>query len=294
MSEEWLEDDNAALKLEVNRLKQEVNSLSDFSQRIENHLTDPELYQVMVDEFLIHCRADRVVIIENNPSRESEIIIHHSACEPHVKPVSAPYLLEEYSVAYVDFLKSSIQEGGTSSIQWNEPVMIYPDIFISRAMTRHFRVEGEMGDWLICLQWVEGIPKWDKSVQGLFENMTQYAQAIVDQRQMRFQIEELQAQEQTLLKCMPVPIIVLDLLGNVTLWTGAAQEVLGLRLDEALGVPLVELFPTLKAIEQDIPKVIQSNERKIIGPIDLGGTKLNLVLFSLMEAGRGEVGVMLF
>lgn len=223
--------------------------------------------------------------------QNSEIVVSRQACERTVKRVAVPYVLEPYETSYFEFLRDVFQTNGTQSVQWNEPVMIHPDIFISRAMAKRFSVEGEQGDWVICLQWVEALPRWEKSVQSLFDNMVQYAQVVVDQRQMRYQIEELQNQEQSFLACMPQALVALDLLGTVTLWSGQAEQILGLRLDEALGLPFYELFPEFKQIESHLPQLMDQDQAHKLEPIEFQGQKLTLTLFSLMSVGRGEIGL---
>lgn len=297
MSEEWLENsfdplgDSEALREENTILHKQMMALQDFSARIDQNLSDPNLYQVIIDEFLIHCSADRVVILVLDEEQNSEIVVSRQACERTVKRVAVPYVLEPYETSYFEFLRDVFQTNGTQSVQWNEPVMIHPDIFISRAMAKRFSVEGEQGDWVICLQWVEALPRWEKSVQSLFDNMVQYAQVVVDQRQMRYQIEELQNQEQSFLACMPQALVALDLLGTVTLWSGQAEQILGLRLDEALGLPFYELFPEFKQIESHLPQLMDQDQAHKLEPIEFQGQKLTLTLFSLMSVGRGEIGL---
>lgn len=299
MSEEWLEDSFDApseferIQRENQNLKSQLRSLNEFSQRIDQNLSDPHLYQIMLDEFLIHSKADRAVILVKHPSQETEIVVNAQSCERSVKVVPVPYFLEDFASSYVDFIQSCFESREVQSSQWLEPVMVHPDIFMSRVLAKSFEVDGEEGEWLVCLEWIEPVPKWEIEVQELFENMIQYAQAIVDQRQMRFQIEELQDQDQGFLACMPQALIGLDLLGHITQWTGQAELFLGLRLDEALGVQFVEIFPEFQEIIDLIPDCMSSEK-----PIRLSGFQFNQQLwevrvFSLMAMGRGEVGLML-
>lgn len=298
MAEEWLDNslDPAqkleALELENSRMLQQLESLRDFSQRIDRNLSDPKLYQVMLDEFLIHCQADRVVILVQDEI-EKPWITHIQSCDPNVKSVLVPYVNVNCEGLYFDYLEEVVKVNTTQSVQWNEAIRVHEDIFIQRCMAAPFQVEGEFGSWLICLQWVGAAVDWESKVQPLFENMTQYAQAIVDQRQMRVQIEELQNQEQTFLDLMPSALVAIDILGNITLWSGKSEEYFGMKLAEVIGASWAELLPEFKVVESRIPELMDGSEPITLQNLEFEGKKYNCLMYGLIEMGRGEIGLRL-
>jgi PAS domain S-box-containing protein len=271
--------------------------LSDFIWRISGQSESDDLYQKLAEEFLLEMGADRVSILVQGSGSQSSLVVTQQACSPELPEVPLPYVVsQEPGDTYRGFLEKVIEERRVLSASWEEGVEIHPQIEIAGATAGMLEIEGESeNDWIVCLQWVEGMPNWSLRDVRLFEDMVSYAGIVIEQAQLASSIKELRDQNESLIQSMPSAIIGLDFLGNVTFWNGKAEEFFRISEEEGLGKNFFELVPEFASVQEHLMNVLYQEEELVLEPVllqqDSRVRHLQPHLFSMFAVDRGEIAL---
>lgn len=271
------------------------NRLADFIWRISGKSDDKDLYQCLVEEFLIQLNADRVTLmIQGNGPKQSLVVVKQSFAIP-VTNIPLPYFVElDSSDPYKKFLDQAIVQRRVLIESWDEVIDVHPEISIKSSSARAIELELD-GVWVISLQWFDSIPKWNQQDEILFEEMTSYTKIVLEQAHLSSSIKELKNQNESLIESMPSALIGLDLLANITFWSGKAQDFFGISEEDAIGFEFEKLVPQFKGISKDLANLLQADEEMIIEPVlyeTIKGKKyLQPHLYSMFSKNRGEVAL---
>ncbi len=311
-----------ASDLEHSRYVSSQKRLMDFVGRMTMRLDDESLLDVMVEEFLLELKADRVAYILVDEGGERTLAVSQEAVGKGVERLSLPYFLPAGGAdTFTGFLEQCLDTGGMTAVQWENPITISPDKNLSYRMDEglHAALAGEFnlaasvtcggalafpletslgGQALLCVQRTSGRRTWSEQQKRLFENMCRYAVSILEQKQLAEHVRDLKDQLSGLIESMPSAIIGMDLLGTVTTWNSRAEEFFGIKAEDALGRVFWKLVPAYVQVAETLKDVLHLDADKgvdfepqahKIGDGSIRYLKANL--FTMFGRDRGEVAL---
>ncbi len=311
-----------ASDLEHSRYVSSQKRLMDFVGRLTMRLDDESLLDVMVEEFLLELKADRVAYILVDEGGERTLAVSQEAVQKGVERLSLPYFLPTgASDSFTRFLEDCLDKGGVATSRWDKPVTIAPDQNLSYRMDEglHAALAGEFnlaasvtcgaalaypletrmgGQALLCVQRISGRNPWSNQQKQLFENMCRFAASILEQKQLGEHVRDLKDQLSSLIESMPSAIIGMDLLGTVTSWNSRAEEFFGIKEEDALGGVFWQLVPTYAFVADTLMDVMHLDSDKgvdfepqaqKVGDGSIRYLKANL--FTMFGRDRGEVAL---
>ncbi len=314
-------------KLELTDLKRNQQAenqkkLIEFIQRIAKRLDDDDLLDVLVEEFLLELKADRVSYILPGSGPNRRLAVSNEAVDRNIGRLALPYFLAtETDRQYTDMLHMALETGELMYSKWKGKVTVVPDVTVQlpleqsfhNALEEEFHVVASVdcesamafpirtsigGDSVICLQRSQNQRHWSESQKELFKDMCRYAGLLLEQTQLTQQIRDLKDQLSSIIQSMPSAIIGIDLLGTVTMWGGRAEELLGVNEDEALGRVFWELVPEYEFVSNAIMDVMSLEGQGGLDFDDLpykkhDGTVVyhHANLFTMFGSNRGELAL---
>ncbi len=297
-----------------------------FVDRLTRQLSEADVMDVMVEEFLLELRADRVsyVVAEENASGGWTFAASHEAAEQGVHRLPLPYLIAPASSDdYHRFLADALRRTDPVARTWPNAVKIESEPHFETELREEFQAAleaefglarfvscrsamacavetGKGGRALFCAQRVRQLAPWTRFERELFREMCRYAASMLEQTQLAEQVRDLTDQFSSLIESMPSAIIGMDLLGTVAMWNGKAQEIFGLTEDQALGRVLWELLPEFSFVDDGLRRILQMDPGASL-EFDLRPYRsrdgkqyfLRASLFTLFGSDRGEVALRL-
>ncbi len=296
--------------------------LMDFVERITLRMDDDDLMDIIVEEFLIELKADRVSYVLLNDGHSRTLAVSNEAVDKGGKRLPLPYFISiENENPFVKLLFNCLDKGNLQISDWNETIQILADSDIESAMEEEFQaaLEDEFGltgsvdcrvamafpiettlggRSLFCVQRSHNDQMWSKHQRELFQNMCRYAVTLLDQTQLAEHVRDLKDQLGSLIESMPSAIIGMDLLGTISTWNTKAQEFFGVNEEDAIGKVLWDIVPEYRFIQNAMADVLQVEEDKGLDfePQPFKKANGNVVyhranLFTMFSSNRGEVAL---
>jgi PAS domain S-box-containing protein len=294
-----------------------------FVDRVTRRLSDADVMDVMVEEFLIELKADRVAyVVAEEDDEDWNFAVSHEAADRGVKRLPLPYLISPTeSRDFHAFLKGALEQPGPAVSAWTNPVKIQPEPHFEEELREEFQAAleeefglarfvgcrsamvcavdaGEGGKALFCVQRVRGRMPWTRFQRELFQEMCRYAASLLEQTRLAGEVRDLKDQFASLVDSMPSAIVGMDLLGTVDLWNGKAAEIFGIDKAAVQGKVFWKAVPEFAFAEEGVRRILELGpEANVDFPLKpfrrKDGRKLYLkpALFSLFGSDRGEVAL---
>ncbi len=273
------------------RSSEESSPLLRFVDRVTRRLSEDDALDVMVEEFLIELKADRVAYVAAEEGEDGwTFAVSQEASVKGVTCPPVPYMVSEDSGEFHDFLVSALDQPAPVARS-------LPDSVDCRAaMACAVESSGE-GKALICVQRREAAP-WTAVERALFRDLCRFAASLLEQARLAGEVRDLKDEFSSLIEAMPSAIVGVDLLGTVAMWNGKAEKVFGLDADEMMGRVFWESVPEFTFVEEGISRILQMAPGSTLD-FDLqpyrtrDGRQLYLraALFTLFGSDRGEVAL---
>jgi len=317
--------ENARLEiaeLEGQLLARNQERLMDFVQRVTARMDDDDLMDVIVEEFLIELKVDRVSYILVGQGEQAAWAVSNESATPGVKRLAIPYFVSSNPDSdFIRFLDQARQNRREPTLgDWQNSTLIQPARHFMADMEEEFQaaleeefglarfvecrsamafpVETTLGGTsLFVVQRVKGETGFSRYQRDLFLRMCRYAASLLEQRQLSEQVSDLKDRFSSLIESMPSGIIGMDLLGTVTTWNGKASEWFGLAAEDAIGQVFWELVPAFRFVNEALRDALQvpgAGRDFEPFPFERAGRPqlwLKANLFTMFSRDRGEVAL---
>ncbi len=317
--------ENARLEiaeLEGQLLARNQERLMDFVQRVTARMDDDDLMDVIVEEFLIELKVDRVSYILVGQGEKAAWAVSHEAADSGIKRLAIPYFVSrDPGSDFIRFLEKARANGEDPTVgEWPNSAVIMPERHFQAEVEDEFQaaLEEEFGlarsvecrtamafpiettlggSSLFVAQRARNEAGFTRYQRDLFLRMCRYAASLLEQRQLSEQVTDLKDQFSSLIESMPSGIVGMDLLGTVTSWNGKAAEWFGLSSDEAIGSVFWDLVPDFRFVNDALRDALQVSgagrdfEAFALERPGRSTLWLKANLFTMFGRDRGEVGL---
>jgi PAS domain S-box-containing protein len=277
--------ENARLEiaeLEGQLLARNQERLMDFVQRVTSRLDDDDLMDIIVEEFLIELKVDRVSYILVGQGNQAVWAVSNESAATGVRRLAIPYFVaRDPDSDFIRYLEKSRRNTEEPTVgEWQNSAVIQPEKHFQAEVEEEFQaaLEEEFGlarsvecrsamafpvettiggASLFVVQRVKGDAGFTRYQRDLFLRMCRYAASLLEQRQLSEQVSDLKDQFSSLIESMPSAIVGMDLLGTITSWNGKATEWFGISPDDALGHVFWDLVPEFAFVSDALRDALQ-------------------------------------